>query len=328
MVRDRACFGCLKACGKFVKIKDSPYLGMASEGPEYETLAMLGADCGVDNLNAVIYANLLCDQLGMDTISTGNVIGFAMECYESNIFSKEDTDGLELSFGNYEAMIDLIKKISRREGIGNLLADGVREASEKIGKGTERFAMHIKGLEMPGWETRAIRGRGIQYATADRGACHLRGAPPSDRLHELPSKSAVEDMEGLVDHQNERARANSLVFCSYYYRDPEVALSLITGWDWTKEELAKAGERIWNLARVLAVREGISREDDSVPYRIMYEPTPLGPAKGCRGFSEPNDLDKCLDKYYEIRGWDSDGKPTKEKLADLELPEAIKALYG
>jgi aldehyde:ferredoxin oxidoreductase len=174
VVRDIACFNCPKACGKLVIVESGPWKGTKLVGPEYETLALLGANCGINDIEAIVHANLLCDQLGIDTVSTGGVTGFAMECYERGVFTKKDTDGLELNFGNAEAMVELVRKIGLREGIGDLLAEGVKRASEKIGRGSERWAVHVKGAELPAWEARAVRGRGLMYALDECGGFHTK----------------------------------------------------------------------------------------------------------------------------------------------------------
>lgn len=167
VAKDMPCYNCTRACGKLSVIKHGPWKDTIVVGPEYETLGMIGSNCGISDLGAIAHANLLCDQLGLDTISTGVVVGFVMECYEKGILTAEELDGIKPTFGNDEAMMSLIKKISHREGVGDLLAEGVQRMAEKIGKGTEKFACHVKGAELPAWEARGVRGRGLMYALCE-----------------------------------------------------------------------------------------------------------------------------------------------------------------
>jgi aldehyde:ferredoxin oxidoreductase len=212
VVRDTSCFNCPKACGKLVVVRSGPWKGTRLVGPEYETLGMLGANCGVNDLEAIAHANLLCDQLGIDTVSTGGVTGFAMECYERGILTKEDTDGLELNLGNAEAMIELLKKIVSREGIGDLLAEGVKRASEKIGRGSKQWAVHVKGAELPAWEARAVRGRGLIYALNECGGFHTKGWVSGS---DPPNKSALDKVERFIRSQDRHAVLDSTGLCMF-----------------------------------------------------------------------------------------------------------------
>lgn len=321
VIRDVACFGCPRACGKLVMVNSGPWKGTRLVGPEYETIGMLGSNCGIDDLAAIAHANLLCDQLGIDTISTGGVIGFAMECYERGILTKKDVDGLDLHFGNAEAMVELVRKIGVREGIGNLLAEGVKRVAEKIGKESEPFAIHVKGAELPAWETRGVRGRGLMYALCECGGFHTRGWVSGS---EPPDKSAVDKVESFINSQNRSALRDSVGLCSFMEIDSEEQvqlLNLVTGWKLTLPEYFKIGDRIHNLTRVFNVREGLSRKEDRLPPRIMNEPTPKGQAAGCKAFISEEDFEKCLDKYYSLRGWDRNGKPTHKTLIKLGLGE-------
>ena len=176
-VKTRACFGCPIHCGHLGVTRSPEYPQAVVEGIEYETTALIGANCCIASLDAVAYANMLCDKYGLDTLSTGNVIAWAMECFEKGIVNQKMTDGLRLEFGSDKALIEMIERIGERKGFGDLLGEGVKRASTKIGKGSEAFAMHVKGLELPGWGIRASPGMGLAYATADRGACHQRAWP-------------------------------------------------------------------------------------------------------------------------------------------------------
>lgn len=322
--KDTACYACPIACGKYSVVADGEYTNTFVEGPEYETLWAFGAQCGVDRLDAIAAANMWCDRYGMDTISAGNVIGFAMECYERGLLSKRYTGGLELRFGDHGVVVELVRKIAFREGVGDLLADGVRNAAKKIGRGTGRFAMHVKGLELPAYEPRGAWGMGLAYATACRGGCHLKAwtlaaevfAPEYDRF-------STEGKAKLVfELQNARAVMDSTGVCVLGWRAmgmEEMAKIMIvtTGWSFNAKSLLKAGEGIYNLERVLAVRDGVTRKDDSLPPRVFEETLPTGAAKGVK--FQKRDFELMLDEYYKLRGWDLEGKPTREKLEELGI---------
>ena len=314
-------------------------------GPEYETCASLGSLCMVDDLEAISKGNELCNKYSIDTISTGVSIAFAMECYEKGLLTKEDTGGIDLSWGNGDAVVQLIEKIARREGIGDILAEGVKRAAEKIGKGSEEWALHVKGMELPMHEPRGKKGVGLSYATGDRGASHLQTyhddafqseknlAPeigldstliPQSITEMTPRKvKAVkisEDLMGLY---------NSLVVCRFTFYPAGIKINTlmeifksVTGWDASPKELLLVGERSFNLTRAFNAREGFTRKDDVLPRRVM-EPLSEGPLKG-EGF--PRDaLNKMLDLYYEYRGWDKErGWPTREKLKELGLNMVIE----
>ena len=327
--KDTACYACPIACSKYSVVGKGEYANTFVEGPEYETLWALGAQCGVDRLDAIAAANMWCDRYGMDTISTGNTIGFAMECFERGLLSERDVGGLELKFGNHKVLVELIRKIAFREGIGNLLAEGVRNTARKIGRGSEAFAMHVKGLEMPAYDPRGAWGMGLAYATACRGGCHLKAwtlnaevfAPKYDRF-------STEGKAKLVfEIQNTRTVIDSLGVCIIGSRAIGVeemvrVLAVTTGWNLNVNGLLKAGERIYNLERLLAVRDGISREDDVLPPRVLEEALPEGAAKGIKlGKKEFN---RMLDEYYGIRGWDTEGKPKREKLEELGIPKLLE----
>ena len=318
-VRNKACYACAIACGKFTHVREGEFKCNEVEGPEYETIALMGSNTETNRLDAIAYANRLCDDLGLDTITMGNVTGFAMELYERGLL--KETDGLELRFGNYKAMIELIKKVAYREGIGELFSRGVRGAAEQIGQGSEKFAIHVKGLELPGVEPRGSWGMALAFATADRGGCHQRCWTPTAELNGILPRFSTEGVAKFVkDVQDERAACFSLVLCDFAPFDVSQfakLLYLVTGVALSEEEYLKTGERIWNLTRMFNVREGISRKDDILPARIMEEPAPVGPAKGLKITKEI--LDKMLDEYYELRGWDKNGIPTEEKLKELGL---------
>jgi len=345
LVDRKSCFACRNACKRVVKVSEPYAVDPTYGGPEYETAVALGSFCMNNNLGAIAKANELCNKYGIDTISTGVVVAFAMECYENGLLTKEDLDGLDLAWGNHGAIVQLTEKIAKREGIGNLLADGVKIAVEKIGKGADKYAMHVKGLELPMHEPRGKVGLGLSYATSNRGGCHnqvphddywgegtlvpeigLDSTLDVDRFYTGPEKAKL-----VMLGENCRSILNSLVVC--YFTSPTFSstgggagitvdtmlglVSSITGWDTTPRELMTVGERAWNLCRAFNVREGITRRDDTLPERLM-EPLPDGP---CKDKSIPrNVLEKMLDYYYEARGWNkATGIPTRKKLEDLSL---------
>ncbi len=318
--RDVSCYGCPIRCGKHSVVKKGEHAGTELEGPEYELLALLGSNCMMGDLGAISKASYLVDELGLDGISTGNVLGWAMECFERDIITKDDTEGLEPRFGEPGPYIELIRKIAYREGIGDLLAEGVKRASEILGKNSSDFAIHSKGMEFPGYEPRGSPGMGLAYATSDRGACHQRAWTVGAEL-EMEKRFAPDGRARLVkETQDERAAAFSLVMCDFVPFGVDSFVKLFnsaTGFDLTEEEYLRTGERIWNLIRIYNVREGISRKDDSLPKR-MYEPLPDGPTKG-NAFTEEMFRD-MLDEYYSLRGWNTNGIPTKAKLKELGFP--------
>jgi len=320
VVKNTACYGCPIMCGKFSRVDEGKHQGIEVEGPEYETIALLGSNCGIGSIEAIAHANMLCDDLGLDTISTGNVIGFAMECYRKGLL--KDTDGLHLEFGDENALLAMIEKIARRQGIGELFSGGVRKAAQAISQGAEKFAMHVKGLELPGVDPRGAWGMALAYATSDRGGCHQRCWTPSAELAGALKRFSVEGVAQFVkDIQDERAACFSLVLCDFVpfsVEDFVELLDLATGFDFTEVEYLAAGERVWNLTRIFNLREGIRRRDDTLPARLMEEALPEGGAKGRVVTREA--LDRMLDEYYELRGWNEEGIPAQDKLRDFGLP--------
>lgn len=325
------CGNCVIGCGRTIKIKDSQYGPMEGAGPEYETIACLGSNILVEDLEAVCKANDLCNRYGLDTISTGGVIGFAMECYEHGLISKDDTDGLELTWGSPEALIGLIEMIVNKKAIGELLGRGVRKAAEEIGGLAQEFAIETKGLEFPAHEPRVLNGTALSYATANRGACHL--ADLGSRFYEkaltMPEIGLMEPagtltVEGkgkmIAGLQDVSGLYDSLKICKFtvwFGVDTSKLLkwlNLITGWDMSMEEFLKAGERIFNLKRMYNVKCGISRKDDTLPPRILNSPR----GEGGDGDHLPP-LNEMLNQYYEARGWNEFGIPTQNTIKKLEL---------
>ncbi|MEM3654144.1 MAG: aldehyde ferredoxin oxidoreductase family protein, partial [Candidatus Bathyarchaeia archaeon] len=346
----QSCFACPQRCTRYVVVKEGPFAGYAGKGPEFETLAMLGSNIGIGKLDAIIGLNDLFDEYGMDTISGGNVIGFAMELYQRGILTKEDLDGLELEWGNVDAVLELTKKIVKREGIGNVLAEGVKRASEIIGKGSEKYAMHTKGLEHIGGDPRGQTGFTLGYVTCSRGADHLGALPVFEYLgnpeeakrffgsEEACDRFGVKGKGRLVKWQEElMAIEDSLVICKPVYSHfansfQKILLlsfpmqarlySAATGIEISEEEIRIVGERIVNLERAYNVRIGITRKDDTLPERFLKEPLSEGGSKGY-----VVNLDPMLDEYYEARGWNvKTGIPLKSTFKRLGLEKVAEEL--
>ena len=320
------CVACPVRCGRVVGI-DGRNVG----GPEYETMAMLGSNCLVDDLEAIARANELCNRLGIDTISTGSAVAFAMECYENGIISEEQA-GMPLDWGSGDALNFLVRKIGEGEGIGGLLAKGTRAAAEELGQGAELFAIHCKGLEFPAHDPRCFKSLAAGYATSARGACHLNGYTyPWERSASFPEFGYHEKQDRGVDKgkglmnvrfQNLSGLLDSLKICKFpmllgvTLADLAEWIKCVTGWDMTLEELETTGERICNMKRIFNAGHGLGREHDTLPHRILHEP------RGSGGSAEAlPDLELQLEEYYMSRGWDEKGLPTDEKIEELGLRE-------
>jgi aldehyde:ferredoxin oxidoreductase len=342
VVRHNTCPYCNVACNRATKTTQPYEVDPEYATPEYESVAALSSMCMNSNLASVLKAIELCNKYSMDTISTGVIIAFAMECYEKGLISKEDTEGLDLTWGNHQALVQLVEKIARRQGIGDLLAEGVKRAAEKLGRGADEFAMHVKGLELPLHEFRGMKGHALAVATSNRGGCHLQVETDDlfetqlcpeigidettiprnyrDRLYAGPEKVKLNKIVGDLF-----ALFDSFVVCKWtVYPCGGTKITTLndivaaaTGWDITVGELMKAGERIFNLCRAFNAREGITRKDDALPKRFT-EALTEGPYKGETISNEV--FAEMLSYYYEFRGWDKEmGIPSKEKLEELEL---------
>jgi len=327
--KDFACsMGCTIKCSKIASLETKPYVGTVVDGPDYETIFALGSNCGVDDVEAVSYANYLCDLYGIDTISTGNIIGFVMELYEKGIVGRRELEGIDANWGSSEALINLVKKIGEGEGIGVALQSGVRKLGQKY-KGSESFAMHVKGLEMPAYEPRAAQGMGLCYAVSERGACHLRAYTAGAELLGYgggadPRAYDRAKVQLAVDRQDEKAVVDSSVLCFFTLfgmRLKELYQMVVscTGFNYKDvSELKRLGARVITLARLFNVREGFGRKDDTLPERSLTEPLTEGPSAG-----QVVHLEQMLNDYYELRGWDSNGEPTKETVRELELDRIL-----
>jgi len=336
-----ACYACPIACGRVSEIKTGKWAGKEGEGPEYESVVLLGSACDVDDLNAITMANFLCNEYGIDTISAGSIVAFAMECYEKGILTKKDTGGLEIKFGDPDILVELIEKIGKREGIGELLGEGTKRVAEKLGKGSEKFAMQVKGLELPAYDSRAAKITALGYAVASRGGDHMTGYIQGPTFIDTPflvvDDSKIDDLyvpkpkdaTVLRDLENALTMFDVTGTCKFMglmlnAREWVDLISSVTGWEFSIEDFKMTGERIVNLSRAFNMRDGFSRADDNLPKRLVEEPMPDGPAKG----HVVTELDTLLDNYYEARGWDKiTGKPSPEKLRELGLDFVIPDLW-
>jgi aldehyde:ferredoxin oxidoreductase len=326
------CADCPVGCTQVKLVKEGPYAGYLSEGPEFETTYSLGSTVGVGYLPAIIAADRLCDEYGIDTMSAGVTIGFAMELYERGILTKKDTGGLELKFGNHEAMIEMLHQMAYREGLGAILCQGSKKAAEQIGKGSEKYAMQIKGLELPAYDVRGAKAHGLNYATAYTGADHNRGYAFQE-IFDNPNPEKVDRFaikgKGRLTKWNQDVRCatcDCATMCAFLLdmAVPDIAcqntadlVNAATGMRLTADEVQQIGERINNVARLFNGREGFSRKDDTFPKRIMTEAIKAGDSAG--QLISQKDLDTMLDEYYQARGWDKSGTPTTAKLKELGL---------
>ena len=331
--RDKSCFACPARCSKFSIVGSGPYEGVRNEGPEYEDIFSLGSMCGHNDIEVVAAAERLCDDLGVDAIEAGVAIAFAMECCERGLLRKDDTDGIDLRFGRADLIVPLVEKIALREGrLGNILAEGVKRASETIGNGSAYFAMHNKGLTFAGHSARGMPGFALGYASGPRGGSHHDGRPTGERTGLVPRETIEGKGEytARINHLN--IFTDSLIVCHLTesiwgpldVTDSAVrCLNVATGMNMTLEEARTAAERIWNLIRAFAVREGYRREHDRLPPRFLEEPIKTGPSSGMAITRQM--LDELLDQYYEFRGWDkTTGIPTRARLMQLGLEDIAR----
>ncbi len=327
------CSGCTIACEQWAEVREGPYKGVMA-GLDYEPLFALGPNCGIGELPPIIYLSRLCDDLGMDSMSAGVVVSWAMECYEKGLLSKGDCDGLELNFGNYEASAEVIKKIAKREGIGNLLAEGTKRASEQLGKGSGHFAMQIKGLEMPGYDVRSMKTFALGVATGTRGGDHNRSLAYELDVKGTTDRFTADATRGklAMEKENFACILDCLSICKFarncfehFDEDMSRIYTMVTGIPLTPAELKAVGERVCNLKKAFNIREGWTRADDILPPRVMKDPLPSGPGKGC--FVSQEELDLMLDSYYQARGWTHAGLIPRSKLISLGL-EDIAAELG
>jgi aldehyde:ferredoxin oxidoreductase len=329
-VRNKPCPNCTKPCGRIVRIDKGKYAGTELDGPEYETIYSLGANLEIDSFEALCHVNMMCDLYGLDAISAGLTVSWAMEAFEKGLLSSEDLDGIELNFGDVDATLEVLRKMAYRKGrVGALLSDGVKTASEKLGKGSSHFAVHSKGLELPAYDARGIKGMGLAMAVAVRGGDHLTAVVYGTELvgkwwkfsgvdrfsaeNKGYEVKVHEDLMTLYDIVGVCKFTRHMFFAEAY---PEM-VKVVTGMDMSVADLFIIGERVYNLQRAFNVREGLDRKADSLPARVFEDPIPKGASKGSR--IKRSEFERMLDDYYQARGWSWNGVPTKVKMISLDL---------
>ena len=328
-VKNAHCANCTIGCEKILSVGEGS--GKSTGRMEYESAFALGPLVGVGDRETIIRASHYCDAVGMDTISSGVTIAWAMECFERGILTPTDTDGMDLRFGNSEVILPCLEAIATRSGkLGRLLSVGSRMAAETVGHGSQAWAMHVKGLEMPGYEPRSLKTMALALAVSTRGACHNRSSAYEADFSNLVNRLEVDAERGRIaaDGEDFSAVLDSLIWCKFlrkafddFWAESADSLNLITGWDVTPNELKLAGERINNLKKLFNIREGWTRKDDTLPDRVLTEVLPDGVASGT-GLSA-QDLDMMISAYYETRGWDADGMIPDAKLEELDLLSLI-----
>lgn len=332
LVNHKACFGCWMNCGKYSKVSIPGKPVVFVEGPEYETGALCGPNLGMKDITHVAYINWMCDNLGMDTMSTGGVIGFAMECFEKGLITESELEGHSLKWGSLDDIEHFLNMVVNKRGIGALFALGTMRAAEKIKGGSEKFAMQVKGQEMSGYDGRWAPGMTLSYMTADIGAHHNRSWTITTDMAE--GRESVEGRAKIIIYlQHIRPLFDVFCICRLFWGELDVTLeeiietlNYVTGWDVTPEEALKTSERIWNLNRChfLERNRRNGREFDYPPARTWEDKIPTGPGKG-KGVTYQM-LEQMLDEYYAGRGWDKQGNPTREVLEDLGLGFAVQRL--
>jgi aldehyde:ferredoxin oxidoreductase len=331
LMKHTHCYACPIGCGKEVEVPEGEYQTPKGEGVEYETIAGFAGMTRNANAESVILANSLCNRYGMDTISTSSAIAFAMEAYEEELIGPGDTGGIDLRFGDPDAILAMIEKIAYRRDIGDTLAEGVREAARRIGNGAEDFAIHVKGMEVAYHDPRAFVSMAVNYATANRGGCHLEALsywngygihhPDLGYPETLPHhESNAEQAKMAYDYQNYMSVYNPLGLCKFIAKGlvgPERVAQIVNsalGWNWTKEDVLKTGDRLFQLKRLVNLRLGVTAADDTLPTRLLTEPRPSGDAAGVLP-----DLEVMLPIYYQLRDWDERGAPRQARLEELGL---------
>ena len=328
-VQNAHCANCTIGCEHIVTTTDK---GADATGRmEYESSFALGPLVGVADANTVIRASRLCDEMGMDTISAGGSVAWAMECFENGLLTERDTDGIDLRFGDGRALLAALQMIAHRTSLGDLLAEGSRRASETTGNGSQNWAMHVKGLEMPGYEPRSLKTMALALSVSTRGACHNRSSAYEADFSNRVDRLTVDDERGRITMEGEDYSAvlDSLIWCKFlrkafddFYGESASIYERLTGWATTPDDLVRAGERINNLKKLFNIREGWTRADDTLPERVFAETLPNGAVKGV-GLTRA-DVDMMIDGYYRARGWTEDGLIPYEKIEALELQDVVQ----
>lgn len=310
---------CPGPCSHISVIQDGPYKGARSEGPEYETYYAMGSNCGIDRVDAIVAAEEICDQYGLDTMSVGVAISFAMECYEKGLLSSKDAEGLDLRFGNHAAMVEMTRRIAEGQGLGKLLGQGTRVASREI-PGSEDFAIQMKGMEPGGYDCRGLNGQALEFALSPRGGCHhALGLPARTEGARGDGRETAGKGELLQKGAVDRILYDCGILCTFSLavlgRDVlPLLLQGARGQSYSQEDLDKVGRRILNLERLFNIREGFRRQDDTLPGRLLQEPLADGPNQGL-----VVDLEPLKDIAYAALGWDAQGRPTDATLEELGL---------
>ncbi|MCR4398182.1 MAG: aldehyde ferredoxin oxidoreductase family protein [Firmicutes bacterium] len=326
------CANCPAGCHRIVEVTEPAEYAVRGPGPEYETLGMLGSNLLIDDPKAIAKANDVCNRLGIDTISAGGCVGFAMECFERGWLSREET-GIDLAWGDGDAAIELLAQIGRRDGFGAVFADGTLAAAKKMHPEAERLVAHVKGLDLPAHDARACWSLAVNYATSTRGACHMRGAVEDVEMGGffVPELGIVKDWSRFFvpEHKSELAVKlqdygtwmNSLVICAFMVDGGELSMTslvelfnAVTGWGWSIDDAMKAGARIFNAQRLVNLRDGHGRHTDTIPLKMT-----IPAMDGFRAGKAPVPFDAYLNEYYALRRWDERGRPTRECLEDLGL---------
>jgi aldehyde:ferredoxin oxidoreductase len=320
LVRPKACFSCIISCGRVSKVTNPKYAG-EGEGPEYESAWAFGADCGIDDLDAITKANFICNELGLDTITMGATIACAMDLFTNKIITEKNTDGIPLRFGDAETMVKLVGMTGHREGFGDQLAEGSYRLAKKYGH--SEYSMTVKKQEMPAYDPRGVQGIGLNFATANCGAAHVRGYTIAPEVLGNPFKVDQHITKGkpalVKTFQDLTAALDSTgacLFTTFGIGAEELAamLSACTGIVYSTEDFMETGDRIWNLERLWNLKAGLTKEDDTLPDRVLKEPIQTGPSKG-----DISHLGVMMPEYYKLRGWDEEGVPTEIKLRSLAL---------
>ncbi|UCB45673.1 MAG: aldehyde ferredoxin oxidoreductase family protein [Spirochaetota bacterium] len=322
------CFNCSVGCGMINEVKEGPFAGTRAR-TEYETIALLGPNCGVKDFGAIVAANQLCDELGIDTMSGGNLVALTMELFERGLITKKDTDGIEARFGSSKAMVEILRLIGERKGIGDLLAEGIKGVLIKHPEWSP-YILSVKGMPFAAYDPRGFYGNALTYGTSSRGACHnVGGWTIRDELQSGKyDRWALEGKGRLVKQiQDNRGYIDSLGICTVvrgsmdFRDDPQSdVMEAVTGYGFTPD-LMEIGARVYNLERMILNREGVRRQNDQLPERIVKEKVPSGPIKG--KFLTREMYNEMLDEYYRERGWDQDGIPTEETLKKLKLKDLL-----
>jgi aldehyde:ferredoxin oxidoreductase len=342
-----ACFGCAVGCDKLIHLRAGEFAGTVTSSLEYEAVGSLGGGVLNANLDAIIAGNRLCDDLGLDVISAGRVIAFLMELHQRGIITAAEAGGHDLEWGNYRTVLALLTQIAHRQGLGDLMAEGVKHMAQELGRGSEAYAMHVKGQEIACQDGRGQQSMGLAHVTSTRGADHLKAYPTIDETgfpsaavarygeeylpelidpHATKHKPMVvkdgEDFGAVVDSAGHCKIGGTFVIAEIYWEEEAQALTAATGHTYTAAELKAAGERIYNLQRCYNVRHGLRRADDTLPRRMLLEPNPSGTGRG-----RVVELDAMLDEYYRLRGWDPEtGVPTAARLRQLGLEDVAGEL--